>query len=122
PMIPITMSFFVGQRGGLAQALTFCIGIIVLFTAFGVITTLALGPAGVVALGSNPWVNGFIALVFFTFGLSLLGAFEINLPSGILTRLNSASGQGGFAGTLLMGLTFALASFACVGPFMGTLL
>jgi thiol:disulfide interchange protein len=123
PMIPITMSYFVGQKsGGLGQAITFCLGIIFLFTSLGIVMTLALGPAGVVQLGSNAWVNGFISLVFFTFGLSLLGAFEITIPSGLLTKLNSASGQGGFIGTLLMGLTFALASFACVGPFMGTLL
>jgi thiol:disulfide interchange protein DsbD len=122
PMIPITMSYFVGQRGGLAQAVTFCLGIVVLFTGLGLVATLALGPSGVVQLGGSPWVNGFIALIFFTFGLSLLGAFEITIPSGILTKLNDASGQGGFLGSLLMGLTFALASFACVGPFMGTLL
>jgi len=123
PMIPITMSYFVGQqRGGLSQAVTFCLGIVVLFTGLGLIATLALGPSGVVQLGGYPWVNGFIALVFFTFGLSLLGAFEITIPSSILTKLNDASGQEGFAGALLMGLTFALASFACVGPFMGTLL
>ena len=122
PMIPITMSYFAGRRGGFAQAITFCLGIIVLFTGLGLAATLILGPAGVVQLGGNPWVNGFIALIFFVFGLSLLGAFEITIPSGILTRLNTASGQGGFAGALLMGLTFALASFACVGPFMGTLL
>jgi thiol:disulfide interchange protein len=122
PMIPITMSYFIGQRGGLRLATTFCLGIIVLFSALGLILTLALGPAAVVQLGSNAWVNGFIALIFFVFGLSLLGAFEITIPSGVLTKLNAASGQGGFIGTLLMGLTFALASFACVGPFMGTLL
>jgi thiol:disulfide interchange protein DsbD len=73
-------------------------------------------------MGSNPWVNGLICLVFFVFGLSLLGAFEITLPTGLLTKLNAASGQGGYAGVLIMGLTFSLASFACVGPFMGTLL
>jgi thiol:disulfide interchange protein len=122
PMIPITMSYFVGQRGGFRQAVVFCLGIIVLFSGLGLILTLALGPAAVVQLGSNAWVNGFITLIFFVFGLSLLGAFEITIPSGLLTKLNTASGQGGFTGTLLMGLTFALASFACVGPFMGTLL
>jgi thiol:disulfide interchange protein DsbD len=122
PMIPITMSYFVGQKGGFAQAITFCLGIIVLFTGLGLLATLLLGPAGVNHLGANVWVNGFISLVFFVFGLSLLGAFEITLPSGLLTKLNAASGQGGFVGTLLMGLTFSLASFACVGPFMGTLL
>ena len=56
------------------------------------------------------------------FGVSLLGAFEITIPSAILTRLDPWRANGGIAGTLLMGLTFALSSFACVGPFMGTLL
>ncbi len=122
PMIPITMSYFTGQRGGWVQAITFCLGIVVLFTAFGTVTTLTLGSSGVVQLGSSPWVNGFIALMFFAFGLSLLGAFEITIPSSVLTKLNAASSSGGYVGSLLMGLTFALASFACVGPFMGTLL
>ncbi len=127
PMIPITMSFFLnrpsGSRGeSVFQAALFCLGIIVLFSALGLATTALTGPFGVVQLGSNPWVNGFIALVFLAFGLSLLGAFEITLPSVFLTRLNRASERGGVAGTLVMGLTFSLTSFACVGPFVGTLL
>ena len=42
------------------------------------------------------------------FGLSLLGAFEITLPSGLLTKMDQASQPGGIFGTLLMGLTFSL--------------
>jgi len=122
PMIPITMSYFTGKRGAVSQAIAFCFGIIFVITALGAVTTLAFGSAGVVQLGSNPWVNGFIAAIFFAFGLSLLGAFEITIPSGILTRMNNASNAGGYFGAVLMGLTFALASFACIGPFMGTLL
>jgi len=127
PMIPITMSFFLNQgnptRGqAVRQALVFCLGIMLLFTAIGFGLTAALGPFAVVKLGSSPWVNSLIALVFLVFGLSLLGAFEITLPSSLLTKLNAESNRGGYAGTLLMGLTFCLASFACVGPFMGTLL
>jgi thiol:disulfide interchange protein DsbD len=131
PMIPITVSFFLNQRssssnqargGGWLQALIFCLGIIVLFTGLGFLVTAIAGPFGVVQLGSSPWVNGFIALVFFIFGLSLLGAFELRLPSGLLTKLNSASEGSGYAGTLLMGLTFSLTSFACIGPIVGPLL
>jgi len=127
PMIPITMSFFLNRPSGsrresVTQALIFCIGIIVLFSALGLLATAILGPFGIVQLGSNPWVNGFIAAIFLAFGLSLLGAFEITIPSSILTRLDRATQKGGAAGTLLMGLTFSLASFACVGPFVGTLL
>lgn len=129
PMIPITVSFFLNQNAagekktsGWAQALVFCIGIIVLFTGLGFLVTALAGPFGVVQLGSSPWVNSFIAIVFLVFGLSLLGAFELRLPSGLLTRLDRASQGGGYAGTLLMGLTFSLTSFACIGPIVGPLL
>src|SRR5579863_7982197 len=122
PMIPITVSFFLNQRGGILQAFVFSSGIVVLFCALGLGVTAAVGPFGVNQLGANPWVNGFITLVFGAFALSLLGAFEITLPSSMLTKLDSASRRGGYLGTLLMGLTFALTSFACIGPFMGSLL
>ena len=127
PMIPITLSFFLNRPGitrgeSVRQALLFCAGIIVLFTVIGLTLTAVVGPFGVVQLGSSPWVNGFIALVFLVFGLSLLGAFELTLPSGLLTKMDQMSQGGGIGGTLLMGLTFALTSFACVGPFVGTLL
>ena len=122
PMIPVTVSFFLNQRGGLLQALVFSLGIIVLFCALGLGVTAIVGPFGIAQLGSNPLVNGFIAVVFAVFAVSLLGAFEITLPSGLLTRLDRASRRGGYLGTLLMGLTFSLTSFACVGPFVGSLL
>lgn len=127
PMIPITLSFFLNRPGAsrgesLKQALLFCLGIVVLFTGLGFAVTAMVGPFGVVQLGSNAWVNGFIAVVFIAFGLSLLGAFEITLPSSLLTKMDQASQRGGILGTLLMGLTFSLTSFACVGPFVGTLL
>ncbi len=127
PMIPITLSFFLNRPGAsrgetLKQAIVFCLGIVSLFTILGLGMTAALGPFGVVQLGANPWVNGFIALVFLVFGLSLLGAFEITLPSSLVNTMDRASQKGGVLGTLLMGLTFALTSFACVGPFVGTLL
>ena len=122
PMIPITVSFFLGQRGGILQAVVFSLGIIVLFCALGLGVTAAVGPFGAAQLASNPWVNGFIAAVFCAFALSLLGAFEITVPSGLLTKLDRSSRRGGYLGTLLMGLTFSLTSFACVGPFVGSLL
>jgi len=127
PMIPITVSYFLnkpaaGRGRAVFEAAVFSLGIIVLFTGLGLLVTALIGPFGIVQLGSDPWVNGFIAAVFLAFGLSLLGAFELAVPSGVLTRLDQASRGGGLAGTLLMGLTFALTAFACVGPFVGTLL
>lgn len=127
PMIPITVSYFLNQGGetqkrSLTQPILFCLGIIVLFTGLGFLVTAIAGPFGVVQLGSSPYVNGFITLVFLIFGLSLLGAFELRLPSGLLTKLDRASQGGGVTGTLIMGLTFSLTSFACIGPIVGPIL
>ncbi len=127
PMIPFTVSYFINRqtgsrRDGILQAVLFCLGIIVLFTGLGAVTKAIAGPFGVVQLGNSPWVNSFISIVFIVFGLSLLGAFELTLPSGLLTKLNQASERGGYLGTLLMGLTFTLTSFACIGPIVGPLL
>ena len=126
-MIPFTVSYFINRnssskRDGVLQAVVFCVGVIVFFTGLGLITKAIAGPIGVVKLGNSPWVNGFIGLVFIVFGLSLLGAFELTLPSGFLTKLNQASEGGGYFGTLIMGLTFTLTSFACIGPIVGPLL
>ena len=122
PMIPFVMSDFLNRKNALAQAALFCAGIIVSFTGLGLAITAALGPFGVVQLGANPWVNALIFSIFVAFGLSMLGAFEITLPSGLVNKANEASQGGGAGRTLLMGLTFSLTSFACVGPFVGTLL
>ncbi len=127
PMIPFTVSYFLNRhtgnrRDGILQALVFCVGVIVFFTGLGFLVKSIAGPIGVVKLGNSPWVNSAIGLVFVIFGLSLLGAYELALPSGLLTRLNKASDGGGYFGTLIMGLTFTLTSFACIGPIVGPLL
>jgi thiol:disulfide interchange protein DsbD len=127
PMIPFTVSYFINRqtgnkRDGVLQAVVFCLGIVVLFTGLGALLKAIAGPFGVVQLGNSPWVNSFIAAVFIVFGLSLLGAYELTLPSGLLTKMNQASEGGGYLGTLLMGLTFTLTSFACIGPIVGPLL
>jgi thiol:disulfide interchange protein DsbD len=104
------------------QATVFVVGVIALFTGMGAAVSVILGPFGMQTLGSNVWVNLFIALIFFAFAASLLGAFEITMPSGALTSLNRYTQGSGVFPTLMMGLVFALASFACTGPFVGALL
>ena len=127
PMIPITMSYFMSTQSGekkasVTQATVFVVGVIALFTGLGAAVSVILGPFGMQTLGSNVWVNLFIALIFFAFSASLLGAFEITMPSSALTSLNRYTQGSGVFPTLMMGLVFALASFACTGPFVGALL
>ena len=130
PMIPITVSYFTGHaaesRGrAVKQALVYAVGIILTFTALGMILALAVGAGGVNLFAANPWVNLLITGIFLGFALNLFGAFEIQIPSGVLTKLDKATRRAGGSeviGTLLMGFTFTLTSFTCTAPFVGTLL
>lgn len=128
PMIPITVSFFTkraektGGRG-LKDASIYSLGIIFTFTAIGFVLALLLGPTGIRDFAANGWVNLFIAAIFIVFAYNLFGAFEIQIPTGLLNKLNAKSQSGtGITSVLLMGLTFSLTSFTCTVPFVGSAL
>lgn len=126
PMIPITVSFFTKQesqsRGeSIAKSLAYCGGIIFTFTGLGLILAVTLGASGAAQFAANPWINLLITGIFVAFALALFGLFEIQLPYGLLNRLNQVQG-GSYGAILLMGFTFSLTSFTCTAPFVGTLL
>jgi thiol:disulfide interchange protein DsbD len=86
-----------------------------------------VGAAGINLFAANPWVNILITAIFLFFAFNLFGAYEITVPTGVLTKLDaitrSKEGEGsGVIGALLMGLTFTLTSFTCTSPFVGTIL
>lgn len=132
PMIPITVSYFTNHAGGsrakaLKLASVYSLGIIATFTLLGMLLALFVGAAGITLFAANPWVNLLITAIFLFFAFNLFGAYEITIPSSVLTKLDnltrSKEGEGsGVVGALLMGLTFTLTSFTCTSPFVGTIL
>lgn len=124
PMLPITVSYFLqngssSRRESFRQAVLFGGGIVAFFCGIGILVTLARGPFGTLELAGSPVVSLAIALVLTGLAFSLFGVFEWSLPSRWLNRLPRGQGR---SGLLLMGLSLTLTSFACIGPFMGTLL
>jgi thiol:disulfide interchange protein DsbD len=130
PMIPITVSYFTknaaeDRRAAFKKSLIYALGIILTFTALGMIIALLVGAGGLNLFAANPWVNLLITAIFIGFALNLFGAFEITIPSSILTKLDKATratGGSDTIATLLMAFTFTLTSFTCTVPFIGTLL
>lgn len=127
PMIPITVSFFTkrfeqsGEKNhGVRDAFVYALGIIFTFTAIGILTSVLFGATSLRDF-SNTWeVNFLLSAIFIAFVLSLFGAFEIQLPTGLLNKLNSKSQKTqGLSGVILMGIIFALASIPCTGPVVG---
>ncbi len=132
PMIPITVSYFTNHSAGnrakaFRMALVYSLGIIGTFTILGMLLAIFVGAAGINLFAANPYVNILIAGIFLFFAFNLFGAYEITIPTGVLTKLDnltrSKEGEGsGIVGALLMGLTFTLTSFTCTSPFVGTIL
>lgn len=127
PMIPLTVSYFTKHahdRGeALRMASVYGLAIVLIFTGLGVLTALLIGASGAQVIAANPWVNLFIGLIFVVFALSLLGLFELRLPSGFVNFFNRQSHERqGYTGVLFMGTTLTLVSFSCTAPFVGTLL
>jgi len=129
PMVPITVNFFVkqgqkdkgkGKTTGLA--VTYCLSIIGVFTAVGVLCSFFVSATALPRLANNPWLNFGVAALFFAFGLSLLGLFEIRLPNALLNASAKGEGRGGLVGVVFMALTLTITSFTCTFPVVGGLL
>lgn len=127
PMIPVTVSYFLKQGesnpgSSIRLAVIYCIGIIGAFTVLGLAVSVVLGPTALNALANNRWLNLFFAFVFTVFGLMLLGMFEFQIPSWLLTWSSKKQESGGVIGVLFMALTFTLVSFTCTFAFVGNIL
>ena len=130
PMVPITASYFAKHGGGdrkaaVRNALLFGAGIVGTFTAAGLATSVLVGAAGMARFAAHPWVNLAIAAMFVAFALNFFGLYEIRLPASLLARLDRVTrdrASSGALGAVLVGGTFAVTTFTCTAPFVGTLL
>ena len=136
PIIPMTVSFFMkrgnhelGKTGtgrntkGILDAVTYGISIIVIYMLLGLVVTSLFGASALNALSTNAFFNIFFFLLLLVFGISLLGAFEIVLPSSWTNAIdNKASQKTGILSIFLMAFTLVLVSFSCTAPIVGFLL
>ncbi len=125
PMIPLTVSYFTQHAQGtpIRMALLYGLAIVITFTGLGVGLSILVGSAGTQIVAANPWVNLVIATAFLVFGLSLLGVFNLRLPSSLVTWFDrKGTERQDYIGVLFMGLALTLVSFTCTVPFVGLLL
>jgi len=122
PIIPMTVSFFTNQKGGTWKALLYGLSIIAIYVLIGTIVSRFNGPAFANFVSTHWLPNVLFFAVFFVFGLSFLGLFELVLPSSLVNKADAQSERGGVLGILFMAFTLVLVSFSCTGPIVGSLL
>ncbi|MEZ4648168.1 MAG: cytochrome c biogenesis protein CcdA [Candidatus Eisenbacteria bacterium] len=123
PMIPITISYIggsaKGKLGGFFLSLFFVLGIALMYSSLGLVASLTGGLFGS-AMQSTP-VLVVVGLVFFAMGASMLGAFDLAVPSGMQSKLQSGP-RTGVIGAIFMGMVTGIVASPCVGPVLVVLL
>ncbi|MDH4460986.1 MAG: cytochrome c biogenesis protein CcdA [Flectobacillus sp.] len=122
PLIPMTVSYFTKQKGGLAKAIIYGLSIIAIYVLFGTVIAYTLGQAAPNFISTH-WIPNLLFFgIFVFFGLSFLGWFEIVLPSEFVNKIDAQSDRGGLGGVFFMAFTLVLVSFSCTGPIAGSIL
>nr|MBA2407246.1 thioredoxin family protein [Chitinophagales bacterium] len=126
PVIPLTISFFLKQnkehKKGRINAVIYGFSILLIFVIMGVAVSLFTNEQKLNELSTGWFFNLVFFALFFLFGLSFLGVFEIRVPSRLINRTEALSDQGGLIGIFFMAFTLVLVSFSCTLPFVANLI
>ena len=140
PMIPIIISFFgklsedrhIGKTSvavlyGSGIAGTFImIGLVVSFLSWGVNdTAVQTGYANIGNfIATNAWLNLALGLLFIFFALWMFGIVNVNITGALLSQADQAgqSAKNAYIGSIILGVAFAITSFSCTVPVVGSLL
>jgi thiol:disulfide interchange protein DsbD len=125
PTVPILSGIIVGAGKQVTTlrafmlSLTYVLGMAFTYTAAGAIT--AASGLQVQALFQQTWVVIVFAALFVLMALSMFGAYSLQMPAAIQTRLAMISNRqkgGTWGGVAVMGALSALIVTACVAPAM----
>lgn len=127
PMIPLTVSFFTkrseSKTKGKFEAFFYAFSIVFIYFLIAVpFLIFNISPDTLNEISTGAPLNVFFFLIFVIFAFSFFGYYEIELPSFIANKADSASNVGGMVGIFFMALTLAIVSFSCTGPIIGSLL
>lgn len=127
PMIPMTVSFFLkrskDKKKGIKDAITYGIGIVIIYLAMGMIITSIFGANALNDLSTSAEFNIIFFIILVVFAMSFFGAFELVLPAKWTNKMDQkADSTTGLLSIFFMASTLVLVSFSCTGPIIGTLL
>jgi len=123
PMIPILSGIITGQGKDITTAkatylsTVYVLAMAVTYTTAGIFA--AMSGENLQILLQIPWVIALFAGIFVLLALSMFGFYELQLPSGLqskLTELSNKQSGGNTLGVAVMGLLSALIVGPCVAP------
>ncbi len=118
PMLTVTASLFKPRDGqtlghSFLKALAYFLGICVMYSALGYFAA-STGKVFGSAL-QNSWVLFGVAALMFALALSMLGLFQLRVPTELLSRLGGLR-KANYAGLFASGLLVGVFAAPCIGP------
>ena len=129
PMVPILTGIIAGQgnvsqKKSLTLSTIYVLSMSLTYAAAGIV--VAISGTNIQASLQNPYVIGFISLLFFMFALAMFRFFDIQMPKYIQTiviNLSNKQKSGGYKDVAVMGILSALIVGPCVtAPLIGALI
>lgn len=119
PMLSVTVSLFGGQEEtspvrAFGRASLYVVGIVTMYSALGVLAACTGQLFG--GWLQSMWVTGGIGLLLMILAASMFGAFQLQLPAPVRSRIGGAQQAAGPAGTYLSGLLVGVVAAPCIGP------
>lgn len=129
PMLPIMSALIVGQKPTRNRAfilsLSYVAGTVATYTALGVMMGLFGSSMNIQAKLQSPWVLATFAGLFVVLALSMMGAFNLRLPSGAVGAVShwqNKAQESGPVGIAIAGALSVLVVSPCVSaPLAGAL-
>lgn len=123
PIIPITIAYIgsksqgKGKYSGFFLSLFFVLGLALVYSSFGVASSFLGVSFG--SLTQKPIIGITISFIFALLGLSMLGLFEIAMPSKLTSKIEEKKKKGkGYLGAFLIGALSGLVASPCIGPLL----
>lgn len=123
PMVPILSGIIVGEgkntstRRAFILSVAYVLGMSLTYTAAGAAFAAAGGQ--IQAALQKTWIIVSVATLFVALALAMFGAYELQVPAALQTRLTMWSSRqkaGTLIGTVVMGALSALVVTTCVAP------
>lgn len=123
PMIPIYLSYFMGDSGEkrdpLKNSIGFVIGCTIIFIFLGAVA----GSIGFIIYEYENLFNVLSGIILIIFGLNYIGVFKVLiLQKTLLSNKGFKIKNLNFYSSILFGMVFAFGWTPCVGTFLGTAL
>ncbi len=120
PLLPIISSIVTGQKQitttkAFSISFSYVLGMSITYAVVGVLAGIFGG--GIQNVLQTPWAIGAMALLFIIMAVAMFGAFELKVPSFILSSVNNLSNKqkgGTYIGVFVMGVLSTLIVSTCV--------